>query len=123
MGGKQGERNFGRLKGENPNIEIQNPKQTRITEKGELNRESFRGSAYAEATARQVTRHGESVRMADSDNWEESGGSSVASFPNSDPIRVIRARHGGARPKAKAGNPRFNPSCWGGIWLEQEVIR
>ena len=23
-------------------------------------------------------------------------------------IRVIRARHGGARPKAKAGNPRFN---------------
>ena len=41
--------------------------------KGELNR----GSAYAEATARQVTRmarHGESVRMADSDNWEESGG-------------------------------------------------
>jgi hypothetical protein len=24
-------------------------------------------------------------------------------------IPVIRARHGGARPRAKAGNPRFTP--------------
>ena len=46
--------------------------QPRITQSGSAATEVLnRGSAYAEATARQVTRHGESVRMADADTGEE----------------------------------------------------